>query len=271
MRIAHKFIFDRDSRFRPMRKEFDLDHPDPKDHLAKNWRNEQSFYELALLEFVRLYGPTGGTFFDVGANVGNHTIFLASMVADCVVSVEPCPEALFALRQNIAKNKLSNCLTVDCAVGDRTGQAALNVRAENSHNLGSTSVQARRDCEEKTVQTKTLDRIWSDISEATKGALKYIKLDIEGAELPALRGGADILQRYAPHVSAEAASSEELDALCKYLYDFGYVKVGCFGATPHYYFINPEKRPLSGDLSTPMCKIIRCASQRVWKLCEYFG
>lgn len=44
---------------------------------------------------------------DVGANVGNHTVFFASMLSPAlVIPVEPVPDAVSALRRNLALNDL---------------------------------------------------------------------------------------------------------------------------------------------------------------------
>ena len=67
-------------------------------------------YEPGLLAFLgdaaQASGP-GAIFVDVGANVGQHALYLAPRVAH-VHAFEPWPAAAAALRRNVAFNALTN-------------------------------------------------------------------------------------------------------------------------------------------------------------------
>jgi FkbM family methyltransferase len=78
--------------------------------------------ELALLSAASKYlharrpGPVN--FFDVGANVGHHSLFMTKL-ADRVVAFEPFPEILRLLRDHVSLNRLTNVEIVPVALGEK--------------------------------------------------------------------------------------------------------------------------------------------------------
>src|SRR5690606_21717953 len=72
---------------------------------------------------------------DVGANIGNHTLFFAKVMGQRVYSFEPFPENLRLLKKNIALNGLEKLVrVVGKAAGATAGEGNLEVPSEN--NLG---------------------------------------------------------------------------------------------------------------------------------------
>ena len=55
------------------------------DHLFKVISRRGSFYEKDLLKAVRDVHEDGRAIFDVGANIGNHTVFFAGVMGQQVV------------------------------------------------------------------------------------------------------------------------------------------------------------------------------------------
>src|SRR5438874_6313231 len=78
------------------------------DHISNTIRRLDTFYENDLLEHMYRSIPHSGVFLDVGANIGNHTVFLASFMAEHVVSFEPHPGLFEVLRGVVDKNSLRN-------------------------------------------------------------------------------------------------------------------------------------------------------------------
>jgi FkbM family methyltransferase len=161
-------------------------------------------YELVLL-LQRLLS-VGDIVMDVGANIGYISMNAAKLVGDSgrVFSFEPSDSSYRHLCENIDLNGISNIVPRQVAISDRTGTATFNVATDAGlsrlDNLASNDfglVLAHR----TKVEVDTLDNIWS--TEAAGSKVKLIKLDIEGHEMSALRGGSSLLKKTCDYVIME--------------------------------------------------------------------
>ena len=151
---------------------------------------KQKIYEQETTLFFRNYLQNGDTVYDIGANIGYFSLEFARSVgpSGTVFSFEPHPEIHSVLQRNIQRNNYKNIKILPFACGDKTGNTQLHFSKQNQGNhkivstpdmLGST-----------TIDITTLDKF---ISETPP---RIIKMDIEGAELLALKGiGRDNLRR----------------------------------------------------------------------------
>jgi FkbM family methyltransferase len=127
---------------------------------------------------------------DVGANIGYYSLMLAEYVGSAgeVTCIEPEPTNLIELRRNISKNRLERVRVVEAAAGDHSGTVMLlpgiNGRVQGLSE-GGVSVPVI------TVDSLDLDR------------LGFIKIDVEGYELPVLKGATGTLDRYRPNLFVE--------------------------------------------------------------------
>jgi FkbM family methyltransferase len=189
-------------------------------------RYEQN--EFCLL--ARILKP-GMTFIDIGANMGLYTLFAARRVGEsgCAVAIEPSVREMEILRNNVEQNTLGNVRLHHVALSDRASEVELLVAGlQNSgHNtLGAFGYNTILDHREK-VRAMRLD----DLVESEKlGRVDVIKMDIEGAELVALRGASETIQRFHPVMHLElsdralqhqhSSSGDVLDLLAQHGYRF---------------------------------------------------
>ena len=76
-----------------------------KHHVIQCHHVVGQFYEPEELAIIAEYFPHGGVFLDVGANLGNHAIYVARYLHPVqVILVEPDPAAIPILRINVAPN-----------------------------------------------------------------------------------------------------------------------------------------------------------------------
>lgn len=134
---------------------------------------------------VRRRLKPGELFVDVGANVGYFSL-LAAKLGGRVIAFEPNPECRAVFAHNIALNGFRNIDVRATGIADRRGQDVLHVESEE--NLGAGSLKSVGG-NSFAVEVDTLDGQLAGESPA------IVKLDIEGAELMALRGGAQTLAR----------------------------------------------------------------------------
>jgi FkbM family methyltransferase len=81
------------------------------------------FYEQQELAIIEQHLPAGGVYLDVGANVGNHIVFVAKFCSPGeIIAVEPNVTALKFLEINLALNRIE-ATVLPFGLSDRSGRA----------------------------------------------------------------------------------------------------------------------------------------------------
>lgn len=179
--------------------------------IAKKIERSGKFYEHQMLEAIRGLGLRG-TYIDVGAHVGNHTVFFATRCrAMRVVAVEPNPENLELLREN---TKNLNVEVIPKAMGYSTGYTAEHERVKGM--------------EGERVPCVALSYVLTSDT-------VFVKMDVEGRETDILRGSLDAVARVKPAFAIENHGGLESDthrAQAAMLEPLGYELLGVYNATP---------------------------------------
>lgn len=136
------------------------------------------------LPHLRRWLSTGSIAVDVGAHYGAWTIAMASLGAS-VHAIEPAGHALGVLRRNLELNGLHDVTVHPVAVGEMESELQLSMHADPSR--ASLGDLAEETTGLETVQVVRLDHL-------VPGSVDFIKIDVEGFELPALRGASRILE-----------------------------------------------------------------------------
>ena len=167
------------------------------------------------LELLPIIVPHNKVAVDIGANKGLYTYFL-SKIAKHVVAYEPIHVLAKFLRQAVS----SNVTVKEKAVSDRIGNMEIHVPKENGklfYNLGSLEIQQTdRTCIQQDVDLTTLDA-------ENLVDVGFIKIDIEGHELKALKGATRTIIRDQPTILIEVLDNHNWDASALgYLEELGY-------------------------------------------------
>ena len=170
-------------------------------HMARKiatgrYRND----EVDLLEHA--VAP-GDVVVDVGANFGLYSFHLASRVGSGghVYSFEAAPTTALALRRVLGSlDVLDRVTVIEKAVGDHAGTVSFDVprRADGSTDAGRSAIGAGG------ALTLPLTRVDDELDEAD---VSFLKVDVEGADLGALRGAAGLIARSAPTILVEVSPS----------------------------------------------------------------
>ena len=152
----------------------------------------------------------GDVVLDIGANIGWYSLTLNSMAPQGVdiFAFEPHPSNLALLRENLRRNSASMVTVVPCAVSDHPGEQDMFAYA--GENTGRHSLLPINDGQRIRIRTVTLDEFWVE-RDLRNRVPRFIKIDIEGYELVALRGGLEVLKR-SPTVLFEYSPKFMLDA-----------------------------------------------------------
>lgn len=158
-------------------------------HYAKS---ELQFLKLATI-LLRRSGAW--CFADIGANVGQHSLFMAQF-ADRILAFEPNHAVADRFEQNIRLNNLSNIALHRIALGDFDGQASLGSGLPG--NDGSRSLNWTLDSSlDLQVAIKHAGRYLQSVL-PSGGRIDLLKVDVEGSEKQVFSAMRDILERDRP-------------------------------------------------------------------------
>ncbi len=136
-------------------------------------------YNREELDFLRGYVPAGGSFVDVGANVGTFALPLARHVGagGKVIAIEPHPVTHARLAFNCRASGLKQVVLVAAAAGDCDGEVMIETDGDN---LGASHVvTGRASAEAIRVPSRRLQGI---LGEAGLSRVDALKIDVEGFE-----------------------------------------------------------------------------------------
>jgi glycogen synthase len=158
-------------------------------------------YEPPFTNFLMRRLEPGMTVVDVGANIGLHTILMASWVGPegRVIAYEPNPDVAGLLRENVALNWFNDRVSVrELAASDRAGALRFHVTERfmgNSSLLEHGESYFREAPMDSTrtieVQAEPLDAL----ADSLPRAIDLVKIDAEGGEPLVLAGMARALDR----------------------------------------------------------------------------
>lgn len=143
-------------------------------------------HELPEMDLVLGVLRPGDLFVDVGANIGSYTVIASGVCGASTVAIEPDPGAHSELLRNISMNSLGKLVTaLQAGASDTSGMLRLTSGADTTNRIvaaGLTSLESTQD-----VRVDTLDHLLDDMTPTV------MKIDVEGWEVPALRGASRIL------------------------------------------------------------------------------
>ena len=168
-------------------------------------------FEPLIEQFYRAWLRPGDTAIDVGAHSGRHSRPLYDVLSGASAGVpakggqlflfEPIPSLASALRSHFEHSTIPVTM-FNCAVSDSEGTADFAValdRPEESSLKERAQYNGTTRIQHVAVQLRTVDAAVADIT-----ALHFVKIDVEGAEMGALRGASKTLSRLRPVVEFES-------------------------------------------------------------------
>ena len=153
------------------------------------------FYEEEELALIRTHLKEGAVFVDVGANVGNHSLFVAAFLNPVrIIPFEPNPPAYKLLLANVVMNGFQHLFDLT--------HIGLGLADEKAEGLSMSVPERNLGAARMLPDTGNVATITGD--EALTGTTPdFIKIDVEGMEMMVLHGLAETIARCAPMILIE--------------------------------------------------------------------
>ena len=182
----------------------------PESAIHRCW---MGWYESDKQQLIGKEVRPGSVFYDIGANVGFYSLLASGLVGSgSVFAFEPSPRNIGFLRKHIELNRLRNVTVLETALGDKDD--IMKFETESTGFAGHLS-----DNGEILVRVTTLDAL---VGSGQIFPPDYVKMDIEGAELLALRGGEQTFRTYRPHIFLATHGHVVDRQCCELLESWGY-------------------------------------------------
>ena len=175
---------------------------DPADYAVGHTVARTGSYEPDVSATLRQLLRPGGTFVDIGANIGWFSLLAASVVGPGgrVIAVEPNPHNVALLERSAKENGFANIEVLAVAVADRTGAVALETDGSNGRVIPIDGAPPVPVPASFVVAAEPLDAL---LGPRGLDRLDLVKIDVEGAEPLVLRGGGETLSRHRPRLVSE--------------------------------------------------------------------
>ena len=182
--------------------------------------HDERYVVTKLLKIIK----SGDICWDIGANIGFYTCFLASQVKDsgAVLAFEPAARTSGYLQENASLNEFTNVTIINKGLGDNREQRQLYYsEAALAEGTASLKYANGRTASER-VTLDTIDNLISKLPTPD-----FIKIDVEGYQLEVLRGGEHFLKTHAPLLMAELkdvgdTNRDDFSEIEQYITDLGY-------------------------------------------------
>lgn len=155
-------------------------------------------YEPTLVDYLKRKVKAGDLFLDIGANSGHFSLIAARLGAE-VVSIEASPANCRLLSQNVAANAIgSRIRIIQAAAGNENGEIELQENRLNG--MWSTTSRIAFWYLRPLTRKITIPQIRVDdiLKEEDFKRIRFVKIDVEGAELTVLQGLGSLLRRGRP-------------------------------------------------------------------------
>ncbi|WP_282022670.1 FkbM family methyltransferase [Priestia flexa] len=179
------------------------------DFIGKIISETNDYYERLELDTFSKYIPNNSIIYDIGTNIGNHTLFFSKYTNPSkIFAFEPIADVCKVLEQNIKDNNINNAEIINVAVADRSAKGNMHLQKGN---IGASHVSFN--------QNGDIDVVKLD--DLKLPPPNFIKIDVENFEYEAILGMENILINNRPILWVEIRD-KNLAKVNNKLYNLGY-------------------------------------------------
>ncbi|MGP5112888.1 FkbM family methyltransferase [Corynebacterium casei] len=202
------------------------------EYIFERLKKQEGFYELELLEALgeSLFAYEGDIV-DVGANLGNHTVYFGGVLERKVWAFEPESQNFELLTQNIRNNKLEQ-VTQAFNIAAWHKIDSLSIAQNVKDNAGTFSVTG----DSGKIPAAPLDDY------LLNHQIALIKIDVEGAEINVLHGLDSTIEKSRPIITVEAHSSHERTEQIAFFEERNYRSIAIEGRSDNFIWCPEENQ-----------------------------
>ena len=166
-----------------------------------------------------------GTVLDIGANIGNHSLFFSDYFRD-IHSYEPNPIAFEVLKIN--SKLVTNIQCYNFGLSSLNKESSIII---NENNIGGSKIDKNLLSTGIDITLKKLD----DINNNNFNKINLIKIDVEGHELDVLIGAKNTIKQHSPIIIFEQHEIDfcnENNKVIDLIRSYGYKKFACIDKHP---------------------------------------
>lgn len=174
-----------------------------EDYIQSAIFNTRIYFEQSFLDELSAYLPKKPTIIDIGANIGNHTLYWANENnAKKIYAFEPIPSTFKILKKNVKINNLQERVKLyNIGLSEETAKG--HIVFFDSKNIGATRLEVSDNEAKNTIPLTALDSIKFDDKK-----IDLIKIDVECMDYLVLTGAIKTIQKYKPIIMIESFSGE---------------------------------------------------------------
>lgn len=160
---------------------------------------KEVFFDNEYTKLKSFIPKNGETVLDIGAGIGEYTLFASKIIGTegKVIAIEPNANFFNYLSKNIVLNNCKNIIPIKCAIGDKSGKIKI---FKTPFSFGDSIIQKKSHQDYYLVKCKTIDNI---VKRLKLKRLDIIKMDVESSEYSALLGSKNVLAKFKPKIVLE--------------------------------------------------------------------
>ncbi|MDP1662668.1 MAG: FkbM family methyltransferase [Phycisphaerales bacterium] len=169
---------------------------------ARRWAANPQPY---LAETLEQFAPVGGVVMDIGANLGQWAVHMSRRVGKdgLVHAYEPVPNFMTVFRKTMHDLDVHHNIRFhQLALSDQQGEMSFATHDKDGKYLsGAAHISKPGEKGDITVPVVTLDSLLDTLERAKE--IRFLKVDVEGAELMLFKGGTRFIKELRPVIFSE--------------------------------------------------------------------
>jgi len=161
------------------------------------------FHELREFIFLHQFLKPDMVALDVGANLGEYTLFMAKRLTQGrVLSFEPMAFARLQLQENVSLNNFKQVDVFEYGLSNKGQKLQLHEVDDGNEGLGTLFLGNKKSKGAIEITLEPLDEKWDSFH---LPRLDFIKIDVEGSELFVLQGAIKAIAKFKPLILVEVS------------------------------------------------------------------
>lgn len=194
--------------------------PDINEYIQSLIYTKCMFYEIETLEKLKEFHLDNKVIIDVGANIGNHSLYFARIINSLkVYSFDPNKKLAEIFNKNMKINNVENKVELrNIGISSEKGYGNLEIIEEDNWGANKVSISEKGEFE---------IGILDELFETFESEIGLIKIDVEGMELEVIKGAKNIIEKFKPILCIEILDEEHYKQINNILAKFNYKEVNC--------------------------------------------